>query len=212
MKELYDMVDKYTFFHQNIKFLRHIENANRYQEICNIVQAPFSRQGNYQITIYTPWTIDDVFHIFCMNGYTAGVKMLKGVGNRYIGFFAACEKGHYRIVKYLVKQGIDINYKDHWNDTAIVWAISGGHYKIVKLLIKYGADVHHIDDDGETYLYHVTCGNPMHDTLKIIQMLIDVGVDVNHKNNRGHTALDDARMYANYQVMKLLAKYTIIHT
>lgn len=42
--------------------------------------------------------------------------------------------GNIDIVKTLLDKGVDVNYKNHWDDTALSWAKRSGHEDIVHLL------------------------------------------------------------------------------
>lgn len=49
----------------------------------------------------------------------------------------AVQVGHEEIVKLLLETGqIDINLKDAWNGTALLWAVEKGHENIVKILLE----------------------------------------------------------------------------
>jgi ankyrin repeat protein len=55
--------------------------------------------------------------------------------------FAAIDKKHIDIVKSLLANGVDINEKDDFGWTALMWAAFKGDRETVKLLINHGADV-----------------------------------------------------------------------
>lgn len=56
-------------------------------------------------------------------------------------------------LKYIVKQGIDINHKDNYGNTSLHYAIKLSREKeIIKLLLDYGADVNIKNKHGETPL------------------------------------------------------------
>ncbi len=56
------------------------------------------------------------------------------------------------IVELLLKNKADVNAKDAFNTTALMYAASSGNKEIVELLLSYGADVHAIDGQGNTVL------------------------------------------------------------
>ena len=60
--------------------------------------------------------------------------------------------GDYKMVKYLIESGADINAKDKNGWTALMFAARNGYDKIAQLLIKSGADIKAKDRDGKTAL------------------------------------------------------------
>ena len=56
------------------------------------------------------------------------------------------------IVELLLKNKADVNFKDAFNTTALMYAASSGNKEIVDLLLSYGADVNASDGQGNTVL------------------------------------------------------------
>jgi uncharacterized protein len=56
------------------------------------------------------------------------------------------------IVKSLLEHNADVNWKDGFNTTALMYAASKGNKEIVDLLLKYGADINANDGEGNTVL------------------------------------------------------------
>lgn len=56
------------------------------------------------------------------------------------------------IVKSLLENNADVNWKDGFNTTALMYAASKGHREIIDLLLKYGADINANDGKGNTVL------------------------------------------------------------
>jgi ankyrin repeat protein len=56
------------------------------------------------------------------------------------------------IVKSLLEHNADVNWKDGFNTTALMYAASKGNREIVDLLLKYGADINANDGEGNTVL------------------------------------------------------------
>jgi len=57
-----------------------------------------------------------------------------------------------KIVELLLKHKADVNSKDAFNTTALMYAASSGNKEIVELLLSYGADVNANDGQGNTVL------------------------------------------------------------
>lgn len=55
--------------------------------------------------------------------------------------FFACDRGHVEVVKYLLKNGAEVDAKDtFYNATPMTWAQANGHDDITLLLLKAGAE------------------------------------------------------------------------
>jgi len=65
---------------------------------------------------------------------------------------SAADRGFLDIVKYLVKEGADIEARDIWNKTPLALAVEQGRFDIVKYLVKEGADINIEDKNGMTPL------------------------------------------------------------
>ena len=65
----------------------------------------------------------------------------KQMNPKTVEFLTACEKGDFKKVKELIKNGIDINEKHHSGMTSLMYACQNGHLNIVKYLVRKGVDV-----------------------------------------------------------------------
>ena len=84
-------------------------------------------------------------------------------------------------VKKLIAEGADVNAKDNFGQTVLMWAACRGHIEIAKLLIESGADVNAKDSTGDTAL--IFAASEGH--LETVKILIESGADVNAKNMTG---------------------------
>lgn len=97
----------------------------------------------------------------------------------------AAYNNHINNAETLIKQGVDINFKNINGFTALMYAAQCGNEEIVQMLIDAGANVNIQDSIGDTALIYAA--NNSNET--IVQMLIDAGIDVNIKNKIGNSAL-----------------------
>ena len=99
----------------------------------------------------------------------------------------ACEDGDLKKVESLVEKGFDINAKNNYGWTALMWASTIGisTIDIVKYLVKEGADINAKNNYGWTALMFAS----MVGSFDIVKHLIYKGSDINIKNNDGDTAL-----------------------
>jgi ankyrin repeat protein len=56
------------------------------------------------------------------------------------------------VIQHLINNGADVNIRDNFGYTALIWASFYGHIDIVRLLIDAGADVNASANDGWTAL------------------------------------------------------------
>ncbi|MBY0405997.1 MAG: ankyrin repeat domain-containing protein, partial [Cyanobacteria bacterium] len=96
--------------------------------------------------------------------------------------------GHGAILeKLLACPGIEVNAKDRFGKTSLVWAAEKGHVEIVeKLLAEPGIEVNSkINTDGTALMYASMSGH-----VPVIEKLLAApGIEVNAKNAHGRTAL-----------------------
>ena len=83
---------------------------------------------------------------------------------------ALCEliiKGHWGVVKQLLRRGAQLEYKDGNNRTALSWAAEAGNKAIVKQLLEKGADPEAKDLNGQTPLFYAV-GN-----IEVVKLLLE---------------------------------------
>lgn len=64
----------------------------------------------------------------------------------------AVNTGNIKIVKMLLAYKADVNWKDVFNSTALMYAAAKGDKEMVVLLLDNGADINDSDDDGNKVL------------------------------------------------------------
>jgi len=88
------------------------------------------------------------------------------------------------LVKFMLKNGADINAKGPYNTTALFWAVGENSPQIVAALLEHGADVNARDANGYTPLMNALQGKPA-----VLQMLLAHGADINATTQGGFTPL-----------------------
>jgi ankyrin repeat protein len=100
----------------------------------------------------------------------------------------ACRRGHTEIGLALIEAGSDVNAKDRYGVTCLMFSSITGSAELIKRLIDLGADVNAKDNYGRTALIEaLTTENDL--PLKAFQALIDDGADVNTRIEGGLTPL-----------------------
>ena len=81
----------------------------------------------------------------------------------------AAEWGQLEVVKYLIDNGADMEAKNNFGATALLYAASNEHLEVCQYLIEQGADLDAKDEDGETvHDYAKKCGRG-DDCLKFLE-------------------------------------------
>jgi hypothetical protein len=113
---------------------------------------------------------------------------------------SAIETGKTNLAKLLIAAGANVNARDNYGRTVLLWAVEYGRTEIVKLLITEGADVNARDNDCYTALIEA-----VHNGHTVIaQLLIAAGADVHARDNNGLTALMYAARNGRTEIVKIL--------
>jgi len=125
------------------------------------------------------------------------------LNNRYILLnilkFKIDDITKYKMVKILIDK-CDVNAKNNWDETALMYSAEIGHVECVKLLIDKGCDVKAKYIYGCTALMIAT----FYGHYKCVELLIENGCDVNAKTIYGSTALMIAASNGRTECIKLL--------
>ena len=92
--------------------------------------------------------------------------------------------GDLEVVKILVENGADVNYRNIDGITPLMNGCSKGNLDIVKFLVDQGSNMDAKNNRGETALFYASSYNTH---VEIIKFLIEQGADVNSESNDGKT-------------------------
>ncbi len=82
----------------------------------------------------------------------ANVNAAATNGTGYNALTGAVASGHAAIVKWLLEQDAEANYRYGPGHSPLLEAAANGHMEIVKMLLDHGADLHQKNNDGKTAL------------------------------------------------------------
>ncbi len=101
------------------------------------------------------------------------LQSLLGFGSMSDYLLFSAEKGHIQNVKKALLTGGDINSKDYFGKTALIYAVTRGDMELIQLLFKYGAasSIHFKDRDGNTALDYAK----LNKNERVIAVLKDYG-------------------------------------
>lgn len=115
----------------------------------------------------------------------------------------ATKNGNYETTVALIEAGADVNAKDNYGKTPLLWAAISGSLELAQVLISAGADVHARDFHNMTPLHWASYNGH----LNVVQVLISSGADPNAKNNYNRTPLDRASRNGHHEVVRYLKPY-----
>jgi len=99
--------------------------------------------------------------------------------------YRAALLGDVKNVKRLVQEGSELDRKDEWGWTALIWAMRGKQKEVAEFLIAKGANVNPKGKKDLTPLYLALKNNQK----ELVEMLIAKGADVNAKGEKDRTPL-----------------------
>ncbi len=89
--------------------------------------------------------------VYLKNG--ADINLVKQKGWAKVNLLiTAVNKNHLETAKILIQNNVNINWKDGFNTTALMYAANIGNIKMVRFLLDSGADIKHKDDNGNDAL------------------------------------------------------------
>ena len=111
--------------------------------------------------------------------------------------------GNLTEVHRLLYQGADINSKDKYGNTPLIWASLYGHLHVVRILIGRGSDVDLPNNDKSTALMKAS----QEGHLKIVNELLVTNAKVDLKNKKGWTSLMYASDKEQLDIVRILLAY-----
>ena len=113
---------------------------------------------------------------------------------------AAGRNNNPEVLRVLIQAGANVNAKDNYGSTPLMYAALNDNSEVFKALIQAGANVNAKNDDGWTPLMLAAGDN----SAEVVSVLIKGGADVNAKFDDGRTALSFAAKENGPEVVSLL--------
>lgn len=118
----------------------------------------------------------------------------------YKALILAVERGHVRVVRYLLGHGADANTISDEGRTVLELAAGNGHTRVVRCLLEYGADLSDAGSDVWTPLV-LAIENGHEDTARY---LVERGADVNSTDYAGRPMLSVAVDMEQEEIVRYL--------
>jgi len=115
-------------------------------------------------------------------------------------FFNAVERKNFTEIQRLLDLGTDIDIRNEYEDTPLMFAAGTGRLEAVKFLLDHGADVNARNDWEHKPL--LLAANNGH--VKVVRLLLASGADITAQDKDGDTALDSAIRENHRAIVKLL--------
>jgi hypothetical protein len=116
----------------------------------------------------------------------------------------AIEKQRRPIIRTLIKNGADVNYKRQSDGaTPLIVAAQMGDYQLVNTLINAGASIEEYDQEKRTALIVAAKEN----NKNIVKKLLSVGANINAVDESGLNALKHAQDRGHREVVKAIEDY-----
>ncbi|RDW85385.1 hypothetical protein BP5796_03710 [Coleophoma crateriformis] len=168
------------------------ENGSNYREVVELINALFSPENKS----WEPWK-----NWFDANNNKSNIpEYQRGYTSTNILFYAALLGLRDTITYLLEEKGLDVNYVDEFQRTAIQAAAAKGQTLIVKLILAKDGDVTVPNIEGWTPL-NLASDNGHVDIVKLV---LEKGADVTKASNKGWSPLNSASDNGHIEVVKLL--------
>ncbi|WP_353271420.1 ankyrin repeat domain-containing protein [Wolbachia endosymbiont (group A) of Rhorus exstirpatorius] len=112
----------------------------------------------------------------------------------------AAENGYEKVVRYLTKNGANVNVQDEWEKTSLHYSAQHGHAQVVEVLLEEGADVNAQNEDKGTPLHYAAYSGH----IEVVKHLIKKEADVNVVDRYGRSPLHYAAENGYTQVVEVL--------
>ncbi|CAF1193546.1 unnamed protein product [Rotaria sordida] len=144
-------------------------------------------------------------HLAVLNDHLECVKVLLEFGanvdvltstssGKLTSLMLACQKGYFKIVKYLIENGARVEARDRFKRTPLIHACMCGNAHIVSYLLRMGANANIFDSSLNTALHYAIA----YGWYFCVRLLIEAGANVNCVNSWQTTCLAAGFLKGHY--------------
>jgi ankyrin repeat protein len=153
--------------------------------------------GDSQDKLYSAIRANDLRQIKAL--LDGGVSTKAETPDGITPLMAAAEVGSLTAMKMLIERGADVNAKNTYGSTALMWSVTSPNK--VRLLLDHDADVNVAARSGRTALIIASFANP---SAEVVRMLLAKGANVNVMDQRKVTPLNAATFGNDTGTVRLL--------
>lgn len=185
-----------------------------YEEVKSLLESGVD--PNFQNEWYPPLmkavVYDQLQIISTLLLYGANIDYQRFDGENAL-MIAASKHDHQEIFDFLIQCGADINIKDNYGWTALMYAANYGNYNAIRELIKLGATINIVDKDGRTPLIYAAKNGNWGSIPELIEGLVkknnhqSIQSFIDHQDKDGITALMYVARYDQPETVQKLIKY-----
>ncbi|MEP4684443.1 MAG: ankyrin repeat domain-containing protein, partial [Rhodopirellula bahusiensis] len=109
--------------------------------------------------------------------------------------------GHTPVVEWFLSQEVEVDHRDSFGRTALMYASTADNAETVKLLLDAGAAVDLVDSEEHfsPLMFAAAEGQ-----MEVVELLLDAGADPTKADIDGETAIDFASSNGHTEVVKRL--------
>ncbi|XP_046340307.2 ankyrin repeat domain-containing protein 1-like isoform X2 [Haliotis rufescens] len=113
----------------------------------------------------------------------------------------ASRRGNLEEVKRLLSLNVDVNCRDSYSRTPVMWAAGREHAEVVELLVRKGTDVSLVDEGGSSILHFACYAGDM----EIVKFVLSLNVlDIESRGELSRTPVMYAARWGHRDVVELL--------
>lgn len=180
----FDPISKLMFYYRRGDYKsfddRRINMLHKYLSLFLLgehTKLKYYRSGCYANFLeYSIDAMNKLLTLMSNEGSVEGVKYAfeRGASNDNFNLSESCIKGYYDTIKYMIKNGADVNWL--W-DCPTRYAALNGHLKCLKYLVKKGGDIHALRDEA----IRMACDRGH---LDVVKYLVEKGANITACGNQ----------------------------
>jgi ankyrin repeat protein len=141
-----------------------------------------------------------VFYMFLLFNLSVTAQTLSEVEE--MSLLMAVYEQDFAKVEQVIEEGVNVNAKDYYNTSALMYALKGDSLGIIRYLLFKGADVNAQDDYGTSVLMHAILGGKPEIAMDILPHV----KEINHQDLNGYTAMFYAAQQNYITLMEAMFK------
>ncbi|MFW4370795.1 MAG: ankyrin repeat domain-containing protein [Spiroplasma sp. hy2] len=205
IQELFNKKENKNFIEIKNECLKYILKITKSKEMFKFIISYFEKEWKLKTDFKTDDEFfllnynndNDILYIFIIKNNLDLAKLLINLNpnkkminsidiNHTTPLFLAINNGNINFVKFLLKNGADVNFQGKIGSMLIINAININNLEIVDIIFNYGADVNLQDPLANNTYLHIAARNGQ---LELVKLLLSRGANPNMQEKKGITPL-----------------------